>query len=98
MEQKIHFFRSAKQKECEAHNIQGDFNYIQCDFDYIPVSGEIIIICPYPFSECLFIGDGDSTCYELFIKKFNNDFDTVQKRLEDCQTIVDQFIHIKESL
>ena len=38
-----------------------------------------------------------TTSYELFIEKFNDDFDTAKKNLEECQEIVDQFTYIKEN-
>ena len=48
-----------------------------------------------------FIDFSDGTYFKHVQLVYDNnlsDFDTIQKRLEDCQTIVDQFIHIKESL
>lgn len=93
MEQKICFFRPTKQEEREIYNQP----FIQCNSDYVPAFAESIIVFPYPFLECFLTGDGGSTCHELFIKKFNDDFDTAQKRLEEYQKIVDQFVHIQES-
>lgn len=93
MEQKICFFRPTKQEEREICNQP----FIQCNSDYVPAFAESIIVFPYPFLECFLTGNGGSTCHELFIKKFNDDFDTAQRRLEECQKIVDQFVHIQES-
>lgn len=90
MEQKVCFFKPVE--------IYNQSSAIQCNSDYIPSLGEIIILYPYPFLQNSIIGDGYSTCYKLFIKKFNDDFNTAKKRLEEHQDIVDQFIHIKESL
>lgn len=93
MEQKICFFRPVKQEEREIYKEP----FIQCKSDYIPAFAESIIVFPYPFLECFLTGDGDSTCHELFIKKFNDDFDIAQRRLEECQKVVNQFNRMQES-
>lgn len=89
MEQKIRFF-----KPIELYD--QPFG-VQCNSDYIPTLGEIIIFYPYPFLRHSIIGDGYSTCYELFIEKFNEDFNTAKKNLEEYQEIIDQFTYIKEN-
>ncbi len=92
---KIHFYRQAKQKN-EDLEIDND-PFIQCDSNYIPAYLEPIVIYPYPLFARFLSGDGGSTCYELFTKKFNNDFTIAQKNFEECQKVVNQFTYIKEN-
>ena len=91
---KIHFYRKVKQ---ENEDLTYDNPFIPCDSDYIPAYLEPIIIHPYPLLGCFLTGDGGSTCYELFTKKFNNDFTIAQKNFEECQKVVNQFTYIKEN-
>ena len=91
MEQKICFVR------CPRIPNEYKESFIRCDSTYIPLAGEIVGFFPYPFRECFITGNNRSTCKELFIKKFNNDFETVKKRFEENKKVFDRFIRIKEN-
>lgn len=95
MEEKVYFFRPKKIEEKDKNYQEEQF--IQCDPNYIPINKECIIINPYPFIQCYVIGDNKATCDQLFKRKFYDDFNIAQTRLEQDQMIVNQFIRIKES-
>ena len=91
MEQKIYFVR------CPRTPNEYKESFTHCDSTYIPLAGEIVGFFPYPFLECFITGNNHSTCKELFIKKFNNDFKIAKKKFEENKKVFDQFVHIQES-
>lgn len=90
---KIHFYRPVKQEERDIYTQP----FVQCEPDYVPAFTEPITIYPYPFLECFLTGDGSSSCHELFIEKFDKDLCTAERRVEECQKTLDQFINIREN-